>query len=100
MRSEAAANTATWRMLARGHFQPFDPVYSMSYLTYTGAQDESKGQATCMDAWRGQDNSVLQDGETPGGIPSTTPATRREGCPTAFPPNAINWTAMPRTAHP
>ncbi len=72
----------------------------MSVMTYTAIHDESKGQATCMDARRDKDASVFQTVQAAGGISAATRAARREDRNATFPSDAINWPKMPRIAHP
>lgn len=67
-------------------------------MTYTDLRDEPKGQATCMDARRGKDTSILQAGEAAGRLPFATFATGREDRLAAFASDAVNRSEVPRTA--
>lgn len=72
----------------------------MSVLTYNVMHDESKGQATYMDAWRGEDTSIFKVGQAAGRIFVATPAAGRKDFHATFSPDAFDWPTMPRIAHP
>ena len=65
-------------------------LYSMSGLTYTGIQYEPTGQAAGMDAWRGENASILQAGQASGMVFDEAATKGRESLVATFAANVID----------